>query len=235
MFNSMDSLSFPRHNGLQKFPTQQKTPLFSVATAKGTVVLESKERIVGKVASEPSLPSNRIPKSSTVTWRSWVNLFDENLLYDYFVEIKGKGLPNFCGKPLINVKDINFGIFYDPEQKKLEDRIECKKLQNGNERKKADIVLHWDEEKSSLSAKRSTECSIPVHYCSHLNDGDEEPLEKGEEVDIYRFEDLHQQLAKEGYLIKFDPRETMIKFKDENKVSVVLRSRTAGCLYQTFV
>ena len=159
----------------------------------------------------------------------------KNLLYDYFVEIKSKGLPNFYGKPHVTVKDNDFGIVYDPQQQKLEDKVVCKRLQNRKERKKADIVLHWNETNSSLTARRYRKCDISVDYYSHLNDGDGQPLKKDEEVDIYRFEDLHQQLAKERNQIKFDPRETMIKFKDENRVSVVLRSRTAGCLYQTFV
>ena len=185
------------------------------------------------------LVNQQSTSSSSVTWRNWVNLFAKGLEYDYFVEINAKGWDDFLlKKPIRVAKNLDVGILYDSEKKQPKDRIKFKTFQNqsSDEEIKADVVLHWDEEKSSLSAECTKTCSAPVYYCSHLNDGDKKLIEIGEKVDIYRFEDLHQKLAKKRDEIKFDPRGTMIrfaKFKDV-AVCVVLRSRTAACLYQTF-
>ena len=170
-----------------------------------------------------------------------MDLFPKGHEYDYYVEIKSKGWPVFLRKAPIRVaENLDVGIFYDPTEAKPKNRIEFEKLddESNNQREKADVVLHWDEKESLLSAKRNSKCLTPVYYSSHLNDGDKKILDEDAEADIYRFEDLYQQLKRERHNIEFDPNDTMVRFGkkcDERAVCVVLRSRTAACLYQTFV
>ena len=177
--------------------------------------------------------------SRTATWQRYVNLA-KDLEYDYFVEVDCKDWEEFVVKPPIRIKNKDFGIFFHPEDTNNEKRIEFRELHVDiypcYEEDEPAVTLHWDEAYSTLNATR--QCDCPVYYFSHLNDGEKQLMEMGKKVVVYDFEILCQQLADGQSETIFDPRKTMLRFGEKYRTGateVLLRSRTAGGLYKTFI
>ena len=184
---------------------------------------------------EDSEQSINQPQTSP-EWRYWVSLFAEDLEYDYILAVSSNGRKISMRKE-VRVKDSGVGINFNASGKTPEERIEILQLQKGNETKAslADVLLYWNESKSALCAVR--QCDADVYYYSHINGGEKKEMKTKESEVIYNFEKFCSQLSENESEIKFNPRQTKLRFgkKNDDKVTyVTLLSRTAGSLYDTF-
>ena len=179
-----------------------------------------------------------ISRNNISEWRNWVSLFPKGHEYDYFVKVNCSNDRMQVMSKEIRVKNSKFGIFYNAAGKTPSERIKIKPLQNGTREitNFPDVIFHWNESESSLYGERK--CDADVYYYSHMHGGKKQEMKKNQKEVIYNFEEFCSQLAKKESNDKFDPRHTQLRFgknDDDQATYVTLRSRTAGCLYDTFM
>ena len=171
-------------------------------------------------------------------WRYWISLFAEGLEYDYILIVNSSDGRKGSIRKEIRVKDSPVGITFNREGKTPAERIKITQLTKANEKKAKlhDVLLYWDESKSSLYGVR--QCNADMYCYSHMHGGKKQEMKKDKNEVIYNFEEFCNQLTENKSQINFDPRQTRLRFgkKNDDQVTyVTLRSRTAGSLYDTFM
>ena len=177
-------------------------------------------------------------ESELPRWRTWVSLFAEDFEYDYLVKVNHGNDQKGSIYKEIRVKNSPVGISFTAKGKTAKERIKIKSLKKGDEKNtsSSDVIFHWDETTSSLCGVH--QCDTDVFYYSHMHGGKKHQMKKNKSEVIYNFEKFCNQLAKKKSHCKFDPHQTQLQFgkeDDEQVTYLTLRSRTAGCLYDTFV